>query len=221
MTAPNLTRAAARVVKLRTSEAVTIPRRSYYWGETTKVAKRLLGSYLVVVKGGGRRTPQLVGGRIVEVEAYLGETDPACHASRGMTPRTEVFYRSGGIAYVFCAYGIHRCFNVITRPEGESGCVLVRALEPMFGLEQMARNRGVEIEKVSLLCSGPGRLTQALGIGMQHNGAAITAAPLIVLLARPTDHLRVGVGPRVGISEAREWPLRFTLRDSPWLSAPA
>ncbi len=217
MIGPVGTSRAIAEVERSTGEEVEVLPRSHYWGAPKVVARNLLGAYLVSRTPRGRGPCQYVGGRIVEVEAYLGETDPACHASHGLTERTRIFYEAGGVAYVFYAYGIHRCFNVITGPEGTAGCVLVRALEPVLGIRSMRRNRGSETEEDHRLCSGPGKLSAALGIGIEHNGLPVTEPPLVVLHPRKRM-VRYDVGPRVGISQARDWPLRYTARGSDSIS---
>ena len=155
-------------------------------------------------------------GRIVEVEAYLGEDDPAAHAAAGRTPRTEVLYGDPGHAYVYLIYGMYRCLNVVAEPRGAPGCVLLRALQPVAGLPAMRRRRGpLPPEK---LASGPGCLTLALGIGARHNGRDLTRGSLRIEDA-PRAPEPVGVSPRIGITRAAAWPLRFFLEGNPHVSA--
>ena len=195
-----------------------IPERNFYFRKTQDVARGIIGGILVHVtvlpdgKLGG-----ITGGRIVEVEGYLGQDDPACHASAGVTGRTEIFFRDGGIAYVFRSYGIHNCFNVVTLPRGYAGCVLVRALEPLFGVEKMAARRKRPVSDVKNLCSGPGKLSRSLGISVKHNGYDLTRSPLLLLLPE-IMHGEIVCGPRIGITKAAEWNLRFCIAHSPWLS---
>lgn len=194
----------------------SIPRKEYYFRSTEEVAKDLLGCLLLNMSQADNEVT-LCGGRIVEVEAYLGEADPACHASRGVTQITQIFYKEGGIAYVFHAYGIYHCLNVITMPAESAGCVLIRAIEPIFGLEEMARRRKISLDKSRNLCSGPGKLCQALAIDSKHNGLDLRNSPLLILIPE-FKKISISQGSRVGISKATDWPLRFWIKGSPWIS---
>lgn len=145
--------------------------------------------------------------RIVECEAYQ-EGDPASHSYRGITSRTKVMFGPPGHLYVYFAYGMHFCMNVVTGRDGEGSAVLLRAAEPLEGLDWMRSLRGAVADR--LLCSGPGRLTQALGIGRGHNGIDLTdPAELYVSAGRPVMDADVAMGPRVGISLATDVPWRF------------
>lgn len=156
--------------------------RSFYARPTVEVARSLLGQRLEFQ---GR------GGRILEVEAYLPEGDEAAHAWRGRTARTEVLFGPPGHAYVFLAYGMHCCLNVVAEPEGVPGCVLIRAVE------------GVG--------DGPGKLTRALGITLEQNGWDLIRSPLRILRERPPAHESITVTPRIGIRRSAHLPLRFVL----------
>jgi DNA-3-methyladenine glycosylase len=156
-----------------------------------------------------------VGGRIVEVEAYH-HTDPAAHSFVGRTERNAVMFGPPGFAYVYRSYGIHWCVNFVCEPAGSASAVLIRALEPLEGLTRMRRRRGLSDER--LLCSGPGRLCEALGITRTHNGLALDAPPFR-LLQRTTD-VAVAIGPRIGITKAVEQPWRYGLAGSRFLSKP-
>lgn len=159
-----------------------------------------------------------VGGVIVETESYERD-DPACHAFVGLTPRTETLFGPPGRAYVYLSYGIHSCLNFVCEPEGRAAAVLIRALEPRHGLAQMRRRRG-RAAKVEL-CSGPGKLTQALGVGLGANAAPLTEPPFELGPREPGwDCLEVATGPRIGISRARELPWRFGAAGSRFLSRP-
>jgi DNA-3-methyladenine glycosylase len=164
---------------------------------------------------GARLLRSGVGGVIVEVEAYH-QTDPAAHSYRGRTPRNAVMFGPPGHAYVYRSYGIHWCLNFVCEPEGNASAVLVRALQPTDGVVTMRRRRGVKDER--LLCSGPGRLCQALGITGDDNGLALEL-PVLELRARISAP-EIAVGPRIGISRAREHPWRYGLKGSPFLSRP-
>jgi DNA-3-methyladenine glycosylase len=156
-----------------------------------------------------------VGGRIVEVEAYH-HTDPAAHSYGGETARNAVMFGPPGYAYVYRSYGIHWCLNFVCEPKGSAAAVLIRALEPTAGLAAMRRRRG--LVEPRLLCSGPGRLCQALGINHDHNGFALDQAPF-ELRAR-TSEPEVAVGLRIGITKAAEYPWRYGLKGSRFLSRP-
>ncbi len=189
--------------------------RAFFEASPEEVAPRLLGKVLA-----HRTAAGVLAGRIVEVEAYLGPhhqpPDPAAHSYRGATLRNQVLFGPAGHAYVYSIYGRYYCMNISCEAEGQAGCVLLRALEPLAGLEQMARNRGLaEGVKPWLLTSGPSRLCQALGLTRaEHNGVDLLDAAS-ALQARD-DGYKVGealVTPRIGIHEAVDWPLRFAL---PW-----
>jgi len=157
-------------------------------------------------------------GRIVETEAYH-DSEPACHAFVGLTPRTSTLFGPAGRAYVYRSYGIHALLNAVCEPPGVGAAVLIRALEPLRGLESMRARRGVLDERE--LCSGPGKLTQALGVELAHNGLDLRAGP-IVIHARERERPAPPVlaGPRVGITKAVELPWRFCLAGSPHVSRP-
>jgi DNA-3-methyladenine glycosylase len=157
------------------------------------------------------------GGTIVETESYERD-DPACHAYVGLTPRTEVLFGPPGRAYVYLSYGIHRLLNAVAEPEGEAAAVLIRALEPTAGLEEMRRRRGERPD--ADLCSGPGKLTEALGIGLPDNGADLTRDPFLLLPREPGWDGEIVAGPRVGITKAVDRPWRFSLANSVYVSRP-
>lgn len=156
-----------------------------------------------------------VGGRIVEVEAYH-HTDPAAHSFRGPTERNAVMFGPPGFAYVYRSYGIHWCVNFVCEPKGSASAVLIRALEPLEGLAKMRRRRG--LSEARLLCSGPGRLCEALAISRMHNGLPLDAPPFR-LYAAPGE-IDIAIGPRIGITKAVDHPWRFGLKGSRFLSKP-
>jgi DNA-3-methyladenine glycosylase len=159
-----------------------------------------------------------VGGVIVETESYERD-DPACHAYAGLTPRTQTLFGPPGRAYVYLSYGIHNCLNFVCEPEGQAAAVLVRALEPRWGIERMRRRRGRAAPRD--LCSGPGKLTAALGVGLEMNGEPLTEPPFVIRgRAREWDQVEVATGPRVGITRATELPCRFCAVGSEHLSRP-
>jgi DNA-3-methyladenine glycosylase len=205
-------------------------RRAFYETHPTQVAPRLLGKLLV-----HRTESGLLAGRIVEVEAYLGPhndpPDPAAHSHRGPTPRNMVLFGRAGHAYVYSIYGQYFCMNVSCEAQGQAGGVLIRALEPVAGLEQMARNRGLHLtgaitgRLAPQLTSGPGRLSQAMAIvRTSHNGLDL-ANPKSAFQIRD-DGFRLSeamVTPRIGINPsnpALDWPLRYVIPGHPCVSGP-
>jgi DNA-3-methyladenine glycosylase len=157
-------------------------------------------------------------GRIVETESYHME-EPACHAFAGVTERTRTLYGEPGRAYVYFSYGVHSLLNAVAEADGVGAAVLIRALEPVDGIELMRQRRG--LERVEDLCSGPGKLTQALGIGLSLNGASLVDGPIELLTREPgTREPRVVVGERVGITKAVALPWRFCDADSRHVSRP-
>lgn len=184
--------------------------RGFFARPTLIVARSLLGHLLV------HETPDgVAAGRIVEAEAYLGPNDPASHAYR-RTDRSRVMWELPGLAYVYFTYGNHFCINVVTEQEGVPGAVLIRALEPVAGVELMqARRRTARLEE---LCSGPGKLTQALGITGRHNGRDLTRPPLFLAQAGLRPGERVRSSARIGITRAADWPWRFFIEGSPFVS---
>jgi DNA-3-methyladenine glycosylase len=164
---------------------------------------------------GATLTVDGVGGVIVEVEAYH-HTDPAAHSFRGPTARNAVMFGPPGYAYVYRSYGIHWCVNFVCEPAWSASAVLIRALQPVSGLASMRRRRGVSEPR--MLCSGPGKLCQALGISDAHNGLALDEPPFL-LESRPTA-VSVVRGPRIGLTKAVDWPWRYGLEGSPFLSRP-
>lgn len=174
-----------------------------------EIARELIGATLLFGD---------VGGIIVETEAY-DQDDPACHAFVGLTPRTSVLFAPPGHAYVYLSYGIHRLFNVVAEPEGRGAAVLVRALQPAYGIESMRRRRGKRPD--GDLCSGPGKLTQALGIGLEHNGARLDEPPFRLLpAAGEWRDAEVVTGPRIGITKAADYPWRYCVAGNPFVSRP-
>jgi DNA-3-methyladenine glycosylase len=188
-----------------------LPRR-FFSRDSVEVARALLGHLLVHEMPAGR----LVG-RIVETEAYRGPLDPASHAYR-RTPRSEIMFGPPGFAYVYFSYGVHWCLNVVTGPAGRAGAVLLRALEPVEGIDLMRRRRPSSVA-AERLGAGPGSLTRVMAVGGGDNGADLTAPPLYLAYG---GHRRwpVATGPRIGISAARDRPWRFGLLRNASLSRP-
>ncbi len=182
--------------------------REFYARPTTDVAIDLLGKVLV---------HDDTAGIIVETEAYLGGDDLASHSARGITPRTQVIFGPPGHAYVYFIYGMHECLNLVAEPDGKPGCVLIRALEPLYGLEIM-RARRPQARKVRDLTSGPGKLTQAMAITRALNGADVTRGELVVRMPAEQPRFEVEATPRIGIAKCQDWPLRFSISGNEFVS---
>lgn len=183
----------------------------FYDRATEIVARELLGAVLE-----HRTAEGTVRGRIVETEAYLGPDDPACHAAAGLTERTRILHGPPGHAYVYFIYGMHWCFNAVTREAGHGSAVLVRALEPLSGLALMRRRR--EIDDDVGLTSGPARLCEAFAIGRSQNGVRLDRGPLRILQGLSVPDESVLVTPRIGIRKAADWPLRFLVKQNAFVS---
>jgi len=197
--------------------------RSFFDRDPREVAHDLLGKLLIRRVGS-----QLLVGRVVETEAYLGKDDPAAHSHRGKTDRNAVMFGPPGFAYVYFIYGMHFCLNVSCLPEGIAGAVLFRAMEPVSGIEQMARLRNVVLPaepRLSLLrtlTSGPGRMAAALGVTrLRDNGKDLTGSRKSDLWLADDGHRveRIVTTPRIGITKAVEHPLRFVAAGNPYVSA--
>jgi len=188
-----------------------VPRR-FYARPTVEVARDLLGKIIV------RRIDGVdLAGRIVEVEAYLGGEDQAAHSYAGLTDRTRVIYGPPGHAYVYFIYGMYYCLNVVAEPQGKPGAVLVRALEPVAGIEAM-RERRPRAKRLRDLASGPGKLTRALGVTLADYGADLTRGDLTVRDAPAVAPADIVVSPRIGITKSADLPLRFHIRDNEHVS---
>lgn len=176
------------------------------------VAAELLGSIVISTLGG-----ELTEGRIVETEAYLGYDDPASHGYlHRRNARNEALFGPPGSWYVYLSYGMHWCANLVCQKTGEAGAVLLRALEPLAGFEAMRRRRGPVPDRE--LCSGPGKLCQALGITRELDGRKVSGGAVRVLRPTTEEPASVLATPRIGITKAADWPLRFVLAGSPWVS---
>ena len=181
-------------------------KRAFFARSVHKVAPDLIGATLLV---------NGVGGIIVEVEAYH-HTEPAAHSYRGPTPRNGVMFGPPGFAYVYRSYGMHWCVNFVCEKEGSASAVLIRALRPTHGMSAMRRRRGLHDERS--LCSGPGKLTEALAITNKHNGLSLDAPPIALHARAAKPEIVAGV--RIGITKAVELPWRYGLRGSRFLSKP-
>jgi DNA-3-methyladenine glycosylase len=185
-----------------------ILKRAFYERETVQVARELLGKVLVHGE---------TAGRIVETEAYLGGDDLASHSARGVTERTRVIFGPPGHAYVYFIYGMYECLNLVAEPAGKAGCVLIRALEPLYGIDVM-RLRRPGARKLEDLASGPGKLTLAMGITRAQNGMDVTRGEFAVREPREEAQIEIVVTPRIGISECADWPLRFLIGGNRFVS---
>lgn len=181
-------------------------RRAFFSRDVREVARDLIGATLLV---------DGVGGRIVEVEAYH-HTEPAAHSYNGPTARNQVMFGPPGYAYVYRSYGLHWCMNFVCEDEGSAAAVLIRALAPTHGIAAMRRRRRLDDEHA--LCSGPGKLTEALGISIAHNALPLDRPPL-ALYAR-SEEVEVATGIRIGITKAVDLPWRYGIRGSKFLSKP-
>lgn len=190
--------------------------RSFYLRDTTKVAQDLLGKILVHHSSQG-----ILAGLIVETEAYLSENDPASHTFRGETPRNAAMFLGGGTAYIYFIYGMHFCFNVVTNKQGIGEAVLIRAIEPLLGLDEMRRNRHSTQNSDIDLCRGPGRLARALGLTRTLNGTSLLEGPIQIFQAKKfvTREFPIVQSSRIGIRVGKEHQLRFYLKGSRFVSA--
>jgi DNA-3-methyladenine glycosylase len=201
-----VTRAAAN--RAAPARGTTLP-RAFYARPVLDVARDLVGCTLA---------HGTTAGVIVETEAYH-QSEPACHAFVGVTPRTRVLFGPPGTAYVYRSYGIHALFNAVCEPEGVGAAVLIRALEPIAGLDAMRERRG--LHSVEQLCSGPGKLTQALGIELEHDDTDLIGGPIRLGPPPPGwEHVEPGTGTRIGITKAAELEWRFCAPGSRSVSRP-
>jgi len=184
--------------------------RKFYNRPTLKVAKELLGKYLVVKRDGN-----YLSGKIVETEAYIGPDDPASHAYRGLTPRNQVMFGDPGYAYVYLTYGMHHCLNFVTEKKGFPAAVLIRALEPADGIEIMKRRR--QTENLENLTNGPAKLCQALGIDRTLNKADL-CSDIIYVEDRGNTPTEIVATSRIGIKEGRDKKWRFYIENNEFVS---
>ena len=204
------TRDAAPTAR-RSRLGTPLPAR-FYDRPTELVARELLGTVLECTTDDG-----ITRGRIVETEAYLGPDDPACHAAAGLTQRTQHLFGPPGLAYVYLIYGMYWCFNAVTRERGHGAAVLVRAVHPLDGAELMRRRRP-KAKHDRDLTNGPGKLCQAMGIVGAMSGTSLRDGPVVIRSGAPAADVDVLVTPRIGITLAAEWPLRYLVRDDPFVS---
>jgi DNA-3-methyladenine glycosylase len=192
-------------------------KKNFYAREVIIVAKSLLGKILVRKSGN-----KYLAGKIVEVEAYHGEFDQAAHSYRGMTKRTEVMFKEGGYLYVYFTYGAHHCCNVVTGKKGQGTAVLIRAVEPVDGIEQMIKNRfGRKLKnekEIFNLTSGPGKVCQAFGFDRSNSGTDLTGDEIFITDGIRVRKNQVGISKRIGITKSVNLPWRFFIKNNPYLS---
>ncbi len=186
---------------------------SFYDRPTELVARDLLGCIVQCRTAEGTTTA-----RIVETEAYTGPEDPACHATAGLTRRTEHLFGAPGTSYVYFIYGMYWCFNAVTRERGHGSAVLVRAVSPVDGIELM-RARRPRAKRDRDLTNGPGKLCLAMGIVGAMSGESLRTGSVVLRAGSPVEDAAVVVTPRIGIVKAAEWPLRYFVKDDPFVSA--
>lgn len=191
--------------------------RKFYTRDVTVVASQLLGKILIKVERN-----KILAGKIVEVEAYDGDVDEASHSFKGKTRRNEVMFREGGHFYVYFTYGVHYCCNVVTGKEGHGAAVLIRAIEPLTGIETMAYRRfgkrKIDQEQLRNLTNGPGKICQAFAFDRTHSGLDLTGDKVYIIDAPLIKKSEIGISKRIGISKSTELPWRFFIKESKFLS---
>lgn len=192
-------------------------KKSFYRRELLDVARDLLGKILVKVDG-----KNILSGKIVEVEAYHGDFDEAAHSYNGITKRTKIMFEAGGYLYVYFTYGAHHCCNVVTGKKGQGTAILIRAVEPLTGIECMIKNRFARILKneneIYNLTSGPGKTCEAFGISRKHSGIDLTGDKIFILEAEKIKGKDIEISKRIGISKSIDLPWRFFIKSNPYLS---
>ena len=205
-----MTRDAAPTAR-RSRVGPPLPAR-FYDRPTELVARHLLGAIIECTTVDG-----MTRARIVETEAYTGPDDPACHAAAGLTARTTHLFGPPGMSYVYFIYGMYWCFNAVTRERGHGAAVLVRAVHPLDGMSLMHRRRP-RARRERDLTNGPGKLCMAMGITGAMSGTSLRRPPIVLRAGDPVQDSEVVVTPRIGITQAAEWPLRYFVRDDPYVS---
>ena len=206
-----MTRDAAQIAR-RSRLGPPLPAR-FFDRPTELVARELLGAVMQCTTDDG-----ITRARIVETEAYTGPEDPACHAAAGRTARTTHLFGPPGLAYVYFIYGMYWCFNAVTRERGHGAAVLVRAARPIDGIELMRRRRP-HVRRDRDLANGPGKLCLAMGITGSMNGTSLRTGPAVLRAGESVPDDQVVVTPRIGITRAADWPMRFFVRDDEHVSA--
>ena len=192
-------------------------KKSFYRREVIVVARDLLGK--VLVKSNGK---EILAGKIVEVESYHGDIDEASHSYGGITKRNEIMFEAGGYLYVYFTYGAHHCCNVVTGKKGQGTAVLIRAIEPIIGLNRMIKNRferKLKNEKeIFNLTSGPGKVCQAFKLDRSHSGTDLTGNKIFILNGEKIKSMDIGISKRIGITRSVDLPWRFFIKNNPYLS---
>jgi len=192
-------------------------KKSFYRREVVVVARELLGK--VLVKSNGK---EILAGKIVEVEAYHGDIDEAAHSYGGITKRNEIMFEAGGYLYVYFTYGAHHCCNVVTGKKGQGTAVLIRAVEPVAGIDSMIRNRfGRKLKnekEIFNLTSGPGKVCQAFRLDRSHSGTDLTGEKIFILDGEKIKSRDIGISKRIGITRSLDLLWRFFIKDNPYLS---
>jgi DNA-3-methyladenine glycosylase len=185
--------------------------KEFYLQSTEIIAKNLLGKVLV-----RKSADSFLAGMIVEVEAYLSENDFASHSSVGMTKRNNVMFEEGGKLYVYKIYGVHHCINVVTERAGIGSAVLIRAIEPLSGINQMMENR--KCSDIRIICRGPGNVAKAFGIDLKHNGISLLSDDIFLLDFKKISKNEISNGRRIGITKSDDLLLRFFISESKFIS---
>ena len=192
-------------------------KKNFYSRKVLTVAKELLGK--ILVKENGR---EFYAGKIVEVEAYDGSMDKAAHSFPGKTKRNEIMFREGGYLYVYLSYGVHYCCNVVTGEKDKGTAVLIRAVEPIEGIESMSKNRfgrtQINEKEMHNLTSGPGKVCKAMNINTEHSGIDLTGNKIYILDQPNIEAKMIGISKRIGITRSANLPWRFYIKDNPYLS---
>jgi len=192
-------------------------KKSFYRRELLDVARSLLGKILVKASG-----DKILAGKIVEVEAYHGDSDEAAHSYGGITKRNEIMFEAGGYLYVYFTYGAHHCCNVVTGKRGQGTAVLIRAVEPITGINKMIRNRfGRKLtndKEIFNLTSGPGKVCQAFKFDRTHSGTDLCGKEIFILDGEKIKSKDIGVSKRIGITRSVDLPWRFFIKNNPHLS---
>jgi DNA-3-methyladenine glycosylase len=192
-------------------------KKNFYERDVLTVAKDLLGKILVKKEKSG-----VLAAKIVEVEAYHGDIDEASHSFRGKTKRNEIMFKSGGYLYVYFTYGAHFCCNVVTGIKGQGTAVLIRAVEPISGIERMVKNRfGRKLKnekEIFNLTSGPGKVCAAFGINKDHSGTDLSGEKIFILQNKKLKDSEIGISKRIGITRSIDLPWRFFIKNNPYLS---
>jgi DNA-3-methyladenine glycosylase len=190
----------------------TLIDRKLYSKDTLTVAKKLLGCYITK-----EMQKYTLVAKIVETEAYLGNNDPACHAFQKLTNRNRPMFEEGGISYVYFIYGNYYCFNVVTEQKGIGAAVLIRAVEPIDGIDQMRKNRKYQVKDINLT-NGPAKFCMAFDIGRQDNSLNLTEDRIRIYRSKRKEDFTIAITPRIGIKDGAEFPYRFFIKDNPYVT---